>query len=150
MLARGALPQSEGTEATCGPRRPKRFVMVAHGHGDHPAATPSVLNLQRRSLRKLTARRALPAKYASPFVSPGAMGMAFEGGEVNAGNVKTTFALLRRAGRVEARSMTFPVTDLPLEIQEHVASFFAQSGACFHFSRNARCGATRRWRYINL
>jgi hypothetical protein len=56
--------------------------MVAHGHGDHPAATPSVLNLQRRSLRKLTARRALPAKYASPFVPPGAMGMALEGGEV--------------------------------------------------------------------
>ena len=35
----------------------------------------------------------------------------------------TESALLRRAGRVEARSMTFPVTDLPLEIQEHVASF---------------------------
>ena len=30
--------QIEGTEATCGPRRPKGFVMAAQGHGEHPAA----------------------------------------------------------------------------------------------------------------
>ena len=30
--------QIEGMEATCGPRRPKGFVMVTQGHGEHPAA----------------------------------------------------------------------------------------------------------------
>ena len=30
--------QIEDTEATCGPRRPKGFVMAAQGHGEHPAA----------------------------------------------------------------------------------------------------------------
>ena len=29
--------QIEGTEATCGPRRPKGLVMVTQGHGEHPA-----------------------------------------------------------------------------------------------------------------
>ena len=33
--------QIEGTEATCGPRRPKGFVMVAQGHGEHPGAAAS-------------------------------------------------------------------------------------------------------------
>ena len=30
--------QIEGTEGTCGPRRPKGLVVATQGHGEHPAA----------------------------------------------------------------------------------------------------------------
>ena len=42
-IAWSGSDQIEGTEATCDPRRPKGFVMVTQGHGEHPAAA-SVLN----------------------------------------------------------------------------------------------------------
>jgi len=39
--------QIEGTEAMCGPRRPKGLVVATQGHGEHPAATS-----RRRTLGK--------------------------------------------------------------------------------------------------
>ena len=40
--------QIECTEATCGPRRLKGFVMAAQGHGEHPAAASRCRTLGKK------------------------------------------------------------------------------------------------------